>query len=190
MQKLLIIRGHSGSGKTTFAKQKIIEFNQEYPDSWIFHIENDHYLTENGQYHWTPKRFKLAQKQATQALRTAFLNVKQSPSQHILIIISNVGINRSRIQQWISHASELAMTIEIYRLQNFFHNQHQVSLNKILKMYIALQNAPLDNEILIPPIKPAGKALQDRLAQLKLKQEQIEHKIHKYLRNFDELDTN
>lgn len=41
MKKLIIVRGHSGSGKTTFALQKMAEFKVEYPKADIFHIEND-----------------------------------------------------------------------------------------------------------------------------------------------------
>lgn len=57
MQTLIIIRGHSGSGKSTFAQQKIAEFKTRYLESVIFHIENDHFLIENGEYHWTIERF-------------------------------------------------------------------------------------------------------------------------------------
>ena len=49
MQKFILIRGHQGSGKSTFAEQKAVEFAQQYPDAEIVHIENDLLMTdENG----------------------------------------------------------------------------------------------------------------------------------------------
>lgn len=59
MQKFILIRGHQGSGKSTFAEQKIAEFKKEFPNGEIIHIENDLLLTdENGVYHWTPERIE------------------------------------------------------------------------------------------------------------------------------------
>lgn len=57
MQTLLIIRGHSGSGKSTFALKKMAEFKQNFTEGVLFHVENDHFLRENGEYHWTVERF-------------------------------------------------------------------------------------------------------------------------------------
>ena len=54
MQKFILIRGHQGSGKSTFAEQKAAEFAQQYLDAEIVRIENDLLMTdENGVYHWS-----------------------------------------------------------------------------------------------------------------------------------------
>lgn len=51
MQKFVLIRGHQGSGKSTYAAKLIAEFQQTYPDAKVVHIENDKELTdENGVY--------------------------------------------------------------------------------------------------------------------------------------------
>ena len=41
MQKFILIRGHQGSGKSTFAEQKAVEFKAQYPDAEVVRIEND-----------------------------------------------------------------------------------------------------------------------------------------------------
>lgn len=35
MQKFILIRGHQGSGKSTFAEQKAAEFKVQYPDAEV-----------------------------------------------------------------------------------------------------------------------------------------------------------
>ena len=69
MQKLIVIRGHSGSGKSTFAQHKIAEFRQQFPQSEVFHIENDQFLYENEEYIWTETRFVLAKQKSAEKLQ-------------------------------------------------------------------------------------------------------------------------
>ena len=46
MQKFILLRGHQGSGKSTFAEQKIAEFQKDFLNAQIVHIENDKELTD------------------------------------------------------------------------------------------------------------------------------------------------
>lgn len=39
MQKFILIRGHQGSGKSTFAEQRAAEFKAQYPDAEVVRIE-------------------------------------------------------------------------------------------------------------------------------------------------------
>ncbi|MDO4431054.1 MAG: hypothetical protein Q4B95_07165 [Lonepinella koalarum] len=148
MKKLIIVRGHSGSGKTTFALNKISEFLQQYPQADIFHIENDHFLMENGQYCWTEERFKRAKKLAWEKLQKAFHIVEKS-SRDILIIISNVGVNVAEIDRTLARAKALNMQTEIYRMTNFFQNQHNVPVEIVQSMYQSLCEYPIKGEIII-----------------------------------------
>ena len=51
MQKFILIRGHQGSGKSTFAEQKAAEFKAQHPDAEVVRIENDLFITdEYGEY--------------------------------------------------------------------------------------------------------------------------------------------
>lgn len=53
MQKFILLRGHEGSGKSTFAQEKIAQFQQTYPQAEIHLIDNDIALTnEHGEYHF------------------------------------------------------------------------------------------------------------------------------------------
>ena len=62
MHLFILIRGHQGAGKSTFAQEKIAEFKQQYPQAHIFHIENDIEMTdENGVYHFSSENLAKAQ---------------------------------------------------------------------------------------------------------------------------------
>lgn len=168
MQKLIIVRGHSGSGKSTFAKQKIVEFCATYSCAEIFHIENDHYLIEEGKYYWTSERFKQAKQIAQQKLQQALQFCQQFPSKNLLIIVSNVGVNTQEIKRLLKQAQALGMTREVYRLQNFFHNQHQVAQETIYSMYLSLIENSIEDEILVTPIMPMTEKIRDEIERFKL----------------------
>ncbi|SUT86618.1 Uncharacterised protein [Actinobacillus ureae] len=153
MRKLIIIRGHSGSGKSTFAKQKIAEFKQCFPSGKVFHIENDQFLYENGEYIWKKERFQSAKILAEQKLALAWQFAEMYFQMPILIIISNVNLSLQAVEKYQNIANSLQMKIEKYRLVNFFKNQHHVDISTALSMYLALEQQPLDNEIIIKPIK-------------------------------------
>ncbi|WGE32986.1 recombinase RecA [Actinobacillus genomosp. 1] len=153
MRKLIIIRGHSGSGKSTFAKQQIAEFELRFPSGKVFHIENDQFLYENGEYVWTKERFQSAKILAEQKLASAWKFAKDYPQISILIVISNVNLSLPAVEKYQNIANSLQMTIEKYRLMNFFKNQHRVDVYTVLSMYLALEQQPLDDEIIIKPIK-------------------------------------
>ncbi|AHG86816.1 hypothetical protein F544_15880 [Bibersteinia trehalosi USDA-ARS-USMARC-190] len=162
MKKLIIIRGHAGSGKSTFAQQKIDAFKKEFPQAEVFHIENDKFLSENGKYHWTPSRFKHAKQQALQALSQTL----QTKHNCCLIVLSNVGVNATFLMALMAQAKALGFVVEIYRVQNFFRNQHGVSLTQVLEMYLALQCNPIADEIFVPVIKPMNAYVRQRLLRL------------------------
>ena len=52
MQKFILIRGHQGSGKSTYAAKLIAEFQQTYPNAKVVHIENDKELTDENGVYW------------------------------------------------------------------------------------------------------------------------------------------
>lgn len=153
MRKLIIIRGHSGSGKSTFAKKKIAEFEQHFPSGKVFHIENDQFLYENGEYIWTKERFHSAKMLAEQKLASAWRFAENHLQVPILIVISNVNLSLQAVEKYQNIANTLQMRIEKYRLMDFFKNRHNVDVYTVLNMYLALNQQPLADEILIKPIK-------------------------------------
>ena len=63
MQKFILLRGHQGSGKSTFAQEKIKTFQKQYPDAEIVHIENDLWMTDaDGNYQFTVEGIEQAQR--------------------------------------------------------------------------------------------------------------------------------
>ncbi|MGX2970591.1 hypothetical protein [Ursidibacter sp. B-7004-1] len=166
MQKLIIIRGHSGSGKSTFAHQKIVEFKNTFSNAIIYHIENDKYMIKGGVYSWTRTAYVQAKQSAKQDIQQAFQQMALNPTLNILLVISNVGANRREIDEYLSLAETYKIDIEIYRMQNFFRNQHNVSLSIVCKMYLDILATPLPNEILIPAVKPMSPYIKKRLQEI------------------------
>ena len=63
MQKFILLRGHQGSGKSTFAQEKIKVFQKQYSNAEIVHIENDLLMTdENGNYRFTVEGIERARR--------------------------------------------------------------------------------------------------------------------------------
>ena len=149
MQKLIVIRGHSGSGKSTFAQHKIAEFRQQFPQSEVFHIENDQFLYENEEYIWTETRFVLAKQKSAEKLQKGWNFAKSHPNHPVLIINSNVNVNKQAAETWQKIANTLNMQVEIYRLMNFFPNRHKVSQETVKSMFDALNQNPIEGEIFI-----------------------------------------
>ncbi|MFK3618787.1 hypothetical protein RF161_03145 [Pasteurella multocida] len=166
MQTLLIIRGHSGSGKSTFALQKMAEFKQNFTEGVLFHVENDHFLRENGEYHWTVERFQQAKQLAQQQLADALSYCVENPQHDVCIILSNVGGNAKEIEKVIARATSYGLHTEVYRLQNFFPNTHGVDAQVVYEMYLHLCDQPVQNEILLPPIQPMTKAMCREIKKL------------------------
>ena len=92
MQKFILLRGHQGSGKSTFAEQKIAEFQKEFPNAQIVHIENDKELTdENGVYRFSREALAQAQQKGMVVLKNTLKFGQQHKQKPILIINSNTN---------------------------------------------------------------------------------------------------
>ena len=92
MQKFILLRGHQGSGKSTFASEKIAEFQNAYPQAKIYHIENDKELTDaNGMYQFNTEKLVAAQQKGMATLKNALKFGQQNQTTDILIINSNTN---------------------------------------------------------------------------------------------------
>ncbi|MFC2562698.1 MAG: AAA family ATPase, partial [Kingella oralis] len=92
MQKFILLRGHQGSGKSTYAAELIAQFKNEHPNAQIVHIENDKELTNaNGEYQWSSEALAAAQEKGRAMMRNALKRGQQSPQQALLIINSNTN---------------------------------------------------------------------------------------------------
>ena len=107
MQKFILIRGHQGSGKSTFAEQKAAEFTQQYPDAEIVRIENDLLLTdENGVYRWSGEAVDKAQKQGNAMMCNALIAGQANPARPILILHSHTNHKASRCRPLLDWAAK------------------------------------------------------------------------------------
>ena len=180
MQKFILLRGHQGSGKSTFAQEKIKTFQKQYPDAEIVHIENDLLMTdENGNYRFTVDGIEQAQRKGQAMMLNACKRAKQNPQQPLLIINSNTNQKGSACIHLMQQARKHGLTVEVYRLHNFYPNHHGVKEADVLAAYIKLNNNRLREEIHVEAVQPMNKetaALIEEMQQFK------QHKL-----DFDEV---
>lgn len=167
MQQFILIRGHQGSGKSTFAKQKITDFLNQYPNAQIIHLENDILLTdEQGVYHWSPSLVDKAQQKNLATFKEKLKYGQQNRSQDILIINSNTNQKLSGCIHLIKMAKKFGFETQVFRLHNFFENTHNVKQSDVLSAYINLNNNKLRDEIDIDPIKTISDELKKQLEKM------------------------
>ena len=128
IKRLVLVRGHQGSGKSTFAKNYQKEFELQHPEAKTLHLENDQFLyNDQGEYIWTPERVEKAITKLTNEAREAF---KKKVN---LIIVSNMFANIKSMVKLLELAKKHRYEVEIYRTQNWFENEHNVDFNRVLK---------------------------------------------------------
>lgn len=147
--KLVIIRGHSGSGKSTMAQCIIDSWAKDYgTQAHITWEENDkHMINEQGEYDWSIEKVRKAKDKVHQNLLKAIKNSKHK--KYPLIIISSVNDSRNFYDQLIDRAVVAGLEVEICRLLNFNENIHNVPEEHIINQYVSLDKNPLPGEIKI-----------------------------------------
>lgn len=170
MQKFILLRGHQGSGKSTFAEQKIAEFQKEFPNAQIVHIENDKELTdENGVYRFSREALAQAQQKGMVVLKNTLKFGQQYKQNPILIINSNTNQKANACRSLLDLAKKFGFETEVYRLHNFYPNLHHVPENDVLAAYFRLNQNRVKGEIHVPaeqPISAAQQATIDEMAKL------------------------
>lgn len=78
---------------------------------------------------------------------------RKHPACDVLIVISNVGIHRKTILDYMAQAEKQHMLCEIYRLQSFFQNEHNLDESTVQSMFESLNQNPIQGEIILPAIK-------------------------------------
>lgn len=119
MQKLYIIRGVPGAGKSTLAKQLA-------PNA---HYEADAYMVDaNGEYAFDPKRLPEVHAMCLQAVCEALM--AGAP----VVAVANTFVRRWEYQRYVDLAVELGVTYEIIVCDGGYHNIHGVGGDVIERM--------------------------------------------------------
>ena len=110
-QKLVIIRGVPGSGKSTRAA--------EFVKLGYAHFENDQFLMRNGVYDWTPERLAAA-------ISACFNAVKNALQDGQSVVVSNCFITHKSYSAFIKLAESMHVQVEVINCFGEYQNQHNV----------------------------------------------------------------
>lgn len=156
-KRLVIVRGHSGSGKSTFASAYLFAladtFKRDNPSLAdqlkATKLENDEFLYEKDEndetvYNWSFENLDKAQKQLAKAFNYCV------SENYNLIILSNVFATQKSAQKFIDIAKANGYEIEIYRTQNWYPNIHNVAESRVIDMFLQIDRNRFDNQIDVP----------------------------------------
>lgn len=145
MKKLYILRGHSGSGKSTYSQELIKTIKQNFNNANITHINNDQFIIDHyGVYEWSNKNIQ----EAINFNKKLFNNVisqSYSKEENVFIINSNMNLSSKSIIPMIQKAKKEGFEVEIITFKNFFKNEHNNKDNEVVKMALKCE---LENDIL------------------------------------------
>jgi predicted kinase len=112
MNKLILVRGLPGSGKSTFAAGLAQHQNTDY-------VEADMYFMHNGEYKFDPAKLSQAHKWC---FDKAIANLDQGRT----AIVSNTFTQSKEMQNYIRAAVERGIPISIVTLYGKYQNVHNV----------------------------------------------------------------
>lgn len=126
-QKLIIIRGLPGAGKTTLAK-KMIENNPSF-----LHFEADMYFEEDGVYKFVASKIGKAHEWCQNSTKTALQHGKTA-------VVSNTFTTRWEVEPYLLMAERLGIPYEIITLTDNYGSIHNVPQETINKMQARFEN--------------------------------------------------
>ena len=118
---LILIRGISGSGKTTHAKQLIKE------NPTMSHYESDMYFYTNGKYEFNPQKLKHAHHWCKTQTENDLRNGKS-------VIVSNTFTQKWEMEPYIQLARRYNADIVIKKATGNYQNVHGVPDEVLEKM--------------------------------------------------------
>ena len=137
--RLVIIRGVPGSGKTTFA-------NVMFPG--CLHLENDMFHIHSGKYEWSAKRQEDAinwcVSTASSALRCG-----------MDVVVSNTFTKSRYIDPYRRIAEAIGCDFSVYRMTGSFQNVHGLNKELVESFRISFEDYP--GELFVSPEISDGK---------------------------------
>jgi predicted kinase len=129
--KLVLIRGLPGSGKSTAARQY---FND------CIHLEADMYFTSpQGEYIYDASKIKQAHAWCQESTRI-FLNNNKN------VVVSNTFTTRKELDFYITYANENNIPYVVFRMKNNYGSIHNVPQEVINRMSLRFED--VEKEIL------------------------------------------
>ena len=120
--KLTIIRGVPGSGKSTKARAIIAE--SAIP---VDHFEADMYHMKDGVYNWKLENMKKAHSWCQNQTRNSLKSGKS-------VIVSNTFVKLWEMDVYLDMAKELGVEVDIITMKTQFQNVHNVPDDKVAEM--------------------------------------------------------
>lgn len=121
MTKLILVRGASGSGKSTFARK----LAEGIENSVVF--ETDDLFMVNGEYRFNPRGLGWAHRTNQERTLKALLEGKT-------VIVANTLTTRKEINEYLKLAEQVSAPVEVYRSVGMFGNVHGVPEEKVQEM--------------------------------------------------------
>ena len=119
--QLILVRGISGSGKTTYAEQ----MKKEYPS--MSHYEADMYFYKNGEYQFDPAKLKQAHNWCKSQTEIDLMFGKS-------VIVSNTFTQKWEIEPYIQLGKKYGADITIKKATGNYQNVHGVPAEALEKM--------------------------------------------------------
>jgi len=116
--ELILIRGVSGSGKTTYAKNNYPDYN---------HYEADMYFNKSGKYNYDASKIKDAHIWCQDNTLNSLINGKNT-------VISNTFIKLWEMEYYLNLSITLNVQIKVLRMTNIYKNIHNVPQEVINRM--------------------------------------------------------
>jgi predicted kinase len=133
--RLILLRGPSGTGKSTIAKHLVYKFNTNpnTPEGIPGWVESDQFFTDlNGKYHFNIAKLKSAHQWAQLQVERHFLTGVP------LVVVSNTFISHWEMESYLELAEEYDYEVVLIRSPgpwkaevSFKRNKHNVPLDVI-----------------------------------------------------------
>jgi len=117
-KKLIIIRGVSGSGKSTYAQKKF---------TGLPHYEADQFFSLEGEYKFNPSKLKEAHTWCQSQVRASLEKGKS-------VVVSNTFTRKWEVEPYLKMAQETGAEVVIYRMMTQFKNVHNVPQSVVDEM--------------------------------------------------------
>ena len=174
MKKLIVLRGHQGSGKSTYAKQLLKGFELSYFGAATFEVSYDDTLVieNDGKYIWTPENITSAMEIAWKEYME-FVKDHIKKDENVLVVHSATNRTLKSFKKYIDFAKARKYEIEIIRLSDFYENEHNCSDRIVAETFVTIEQNPVEGEVILPcTVPPRGELLRaiERLRQASIPQ--------------------